>query len=112
MRGLIALAGRAAALAILLEGRVFGADEARAMGLLTRVVDDAQVATEAAAAPSASPRAPLAARINKRLSRRLAEGGPLSEDDYRDYFSYAESRDHQEGVRAFLAGEDPTFTGD
>ena len=30
MRGLIALAGRAAALAILLEGRVFGADEARA----------------------------------------------------------------------------------
>ena len=39
--------GRAAALAILLEGRVFGADEARAMGLLTRVVDDAQVATEA-----------------------------------------------------------------
>ena len=57
MRGLIALAGRAAALAILLEGRVFGADEARGLGLLTRVVDDAQVATEAAAAPSASPRA-------------------------------------------------------
>ena len=47
MRGLIALAGRAAALAILLEGRVFGADEARGLGLLTRVVDDAQVATEA-----------------------------------------------------------------
>ena len=46
MRGLIALAG-AAALAILLEGRVFGADEARGLGLLTRVVDDAQVATEA-----------------------------------------------------------------
>ena len=105
--------GPRAALAILLEGRVFGADEARAMGLLTRVVDDAQVATEARrSAERIAQGAPLAARINKRLSRRLAEGGPLSEDDYRDYFSYAESRDHQEGVRAFLAGEDPTFTGD
>ena len=113
MRGLIALAGRAAALAILLEGRVFGADEARGLGLLTRVVDDAQVATEARrSAERIAQGAPLAARINKRLSRRLAEGGPLSEDEYRDYFSYAESRDHQEGVRAFLAGEDPTFTGD
>ena len=111
MRGLIALAG-AAALAILLEGRVFGADEARGLGLLTRVVDDAQVATEARrSAERIAQGAPLAARINKRLSRRLAEGGPLSEDEYRDYFSYAES-DHQEGVRAFLAGEDPTFTGD
>ena len=65
-----------------------------------------------AAAPSASPRRAAGRPHQQRLSRRLAEGGPLSEDDYRDYFSYAESRDHQEGVRAFLAGEDPTFTGD
>ena len=57
------------------------------MGLLTRVVDDAQVATEARrSAERIAQGAPLAARINKRLSRRLAEGGPLSEDDYRDYF--------------------------
>ena len=56
--------------------------------------------------------APLAARINKRLSRRLAEGGALTEDEYQDYFSYAESRDHKEGVRAFLAGVDPSFSGD
>ena len=65
MRGLIALAGRAAALAILLEGRVFGADEARGLGLLTRVVDDAQVATEARrSAERIAQGAPLAARIN------------------------------------------------
>ena len=56
--------------------------------------------------------APLAARINKRLSARLSQGGALTEDEYQDYFSYAESRDHQEGVRAFLAGVDPSFSGD
>ncbi|OXC90216.1 enoyl-CoA hydratase, partial [Achromobacter sp. KAs 3-5] len=62
---------------------------------------------------TASPRAaPLAARINKRLSARLATGAALTEDEYQDYFSYAESRDHREGVRAFLAGEDPSFSGD
>lgn len=57
MRGLLALAGRAATLAILLEGRVFGAAEARDLGLLTRIVADADVAAQACAAPSASARA-------------------------------------------------------
>ncbi len=113
MSGLLALVGRAATLAILLEGRVFGAAEARDLGLLTRVVPDAQVADAARrSAERIAAGAPLAARINKRLSRRLAAGGALTEDEYQDYFSYADSRDHKEGVRAFLAGEDPSFSGD
>ncbi|CAB3886307.1 enoyl-CoA hydratase/isomerase family protein [Achromobacter piechaudii] len=113
MRGLLALAGRAATLAILLEGRVFGAEEAHGLGLLTRIVPDDQVADAARrSAERIAQGAPLAARINKRLSARLAQGGPLTEDEYQDYFSYAESRDHKEGVRAFLAGVDPSFSGD
>ncbi|KNE26108.1 MULTISPECIES: enoyl-CoA hydratase/isomerase family protein [Achromobacter] len=113
MRGLLALVGRAATLAILLEGRVFGADEAHGLGLLTRIVPDDQVADAARrSAERICQGAPLAARINKRLSARLAQGGALTEDEYQDYFSYAESRDHQEGVRAFLAGVDPSFSGD
>ena len=40
MRGLLALAGPAVTLELLLEGRVFNADEAFQKGLLTRVVDD------------------------------------------------------------------------
>lgn len=113
MRGLLALVGRAATLAILLEGRVFGADEAHGLGLLTRIVPDEQVADAARrSAERICQGAPLAARINKRLSARLAQGGVLTEDEYQDYFSYAESRDHQEGVRAFLAGVDPSFSGD
>ncbi|MGS1010362.1 enoyl-CoA hydratase/isomerase family protein [Achromobacter anxifer] len=113
MSGLLALVGRAATLAILLEGRVFGAAEARELGLLTRIVADDQVADAARrSAERIAAGAPLAARINKRLSRRLAAGGALTEDEYQDYFSYADSRDHQEGVRAFLAGVDPSFSGD
>lgn len=113
MRGLLALAGRAATLAILLEGRVFGAAEARDLGLLTRIVADADVAAQALrSAERICQGAPLAARINKRLSARLAQGGALTEAEYQDYFSYADSRDHREGVRAFLAGVDPHFSGD
>ncbi|MFY1906637.1 enoyl-CoA hydratase/isomerase family protein [Achromobacter xylosoxidans] len=113
MRGLLALAGRAATLAILLEGRVFGTAEARDLGLLTRIVADADVAAQALrSAERIGQGAPLAARINKRLSARLAQGGALTEAEYQDYFSYADSRDHKEGVRAFLAGVDPHFSGD
>ena len=113
MRGLLALAGRAAALAILLEGRVFDAAEALRLGLLTRVAPAGSVAAEAARSAADILRgAPLAARLNKRQSRRLLHDAPLTEADYQDFFSYAGSRDHREGVDAFLAGRPPVFTGD
>src|SRR5690606_6549542 len=113
MRGLIALAGRAATLAILLEGRVFGAREAQSLGLLTRVVPDGEVAEEVRrTAERIMQGAPLAARLNKRMSRRLLDPAPLTQAEYDDFFSYADSRDHREGVRAFLAGATPVFTGD
>lgn len=113
MRGLLALVGRPTTLAILLEGRVFPADEAQALGLLTRVVPDAEVSDESLKCAERIMRgAPLAARINKRQSRHLDQGTPLVESDYQDFFSYADSRDHQEGVSAFLAGRAPIFTGD
>lgn len=113
MQGLLALAGRAATLAILLEGRVFDAAEAQSLGLLTRVVPDTEVAAQARASADRIMRgAPLAARINKRQSRHLQQGAPLEESHYQDFFSYAESQDHREGVAAFLAGRAPVFTGD
>jgi enoyl-CoA hydratase/carnithine racemase len=113
MRGLLNVAGRAVVLELLLEGRILDADEACSKGLLTRVTPadelDAQVrrCVERIVAG-----APLAARLNKRIAARLSRGDPLREEEYERFFSYAESRDHAEGVRAFLAGEAPTFTGD
>jgi enoyl-CoA hydratase len=40
------------------------------------------------------------------------EPAPLTEAELEELFAYAESRDHHEGVRAFLAGEEPSFTGE
>src|SRR5512145_2038918 len=72
---LIALAGEAVALEILLEGRVFDAAEAKDKGLVTRVVPDDQVAVEAgAAAQRIADGAPLVARWHKKFARRLASG--------------------------------------
>ncbi|MGY8526048.1 enoyl-CoA hydratase/isomerase family protein [Paracidovorax citrulli] len=113
LRGLLALAGRAAALEILLEGRVFDAQEALAKGLLTRVVAAADLRAQAlATARRIAAGAPLAARTNKLTIRRLtSEPEPLSEAELREHFSYAESADHVEGVSAFLARRPPRFKG-
>jgi len=112
MRGLLALAGKAATLEILLEGRVFDAAEALAKGLLTRVAEPGRLDDETGRCVARILNgAPGAARLNKRILARL-EAGPVGPADWPALFSYAESRDHREGVRAFLAGEDPVFRGE
>lgn len=114
MRGLLALAGPAVTLEILLEGRVFNADEAHAKGLLTRVVDDAGLDEHVhMMAQRLAQGAPLAARINKEtVSRLTTSTEPLSCAEIDQFFRYAESRDHHEGVDAFLNGHTPVFTGE
>ncbi|MBV6271305.1 enoyl-CoA hydratase/isomerase family protein [Alcaligenaceae bacterium CGII-47] len=114
VRGLLALVGRARTLEILLEGRVFDAAEALAKGLLTRVIPDDELGAEVARTARRLIRnAPLAARLNKRIVTRLcAAPHELTQAELHSFFSYAESRDHRHGVQAFLAGEEPVFTGD
>lgn len=114
MRGLLALAGRAATLEILLEGRVFDAAEAMAKGLLTRVLPESEVDADVMrTARRLAGGAPLAARINKQTVARLcASTEPLTGQELSHLFSYAQSRDHREGVQAFLAGVQPVFTGE
>lgn len=114
MQGLMALVGRAVTMEILLEGRIFEAEEALSKGLLTRVLPSGKVrANVMASAKRLSSGAPLAARINKQTAARLSPiPAPLTEAELLNLFRYAESRDHQEGVRAFLNGSEPVFTGD
>lgn len=114
MQGLLALAGRAITMEILLEGRVFPAAEALAKGLLTRVVADAEVAADVLrTARRLEQGAPMAARINKLTAARLcATPQALSAQERAFYFDYAERHDHREGVAAFLAGRAPKFTGE
>jgi len=113
LESLIALAGKATALELLLEGGLLNASQALAKNLVTRVVPDNRVALETwESARRIARGAPLAARINKCLARRLgSQKLPLDADEIAFAFSYAESADHLEGVSAFLEGREPRFTG-
>lgn len=112
LQDLMALIGPARALEILLEGAVFGAEEAMAKGLLTRVVADESVAEEAhrAAARIASG-APLVNRWHKRFVRKLASGAALDETERLEPYACFDTEDYRIGKAAFLRKEKPTFVG-
>jgi enoyl-CoA hydratase len=109
---LIALAGEAVALEILLEGRVFDAAEAKDKGLVTRVVPDDRVEAEALdSAQRIADGAPLVARWHKKFARRLRDSRPLSAEEYDEGFACFGTEDFRIGYRAFLAKAKPTFEG-
>jgi enoyl-CoA hydratase/carnithine racemase len=112
MRALVELVGRSVALEVLLEGRIINACEAKDIGLVNRVVPDEELAAEAGATAERIARgAPLAARGHKRLAHRALDPRPLSEQDWAAAFETCDSADYREGVRAFLAKEQPVFKG-
>ncbi len=110
--GLAGLVGRAAALEILLEGRIFGAQEAKDKGLVTRVVPDAEVEHEAMeTAGRIAEGAPLVARWHKKFLRRLDDPAPLTQAELDEGFACFDTEDFQIGTRAFLAKTKPEFKG-
>ena len=112
MSPLVRLAGADVALEILLEGRIFGAHEAKDKRLVTRVVPDDRVAAEArAAAERIAEGAPLVARWHRKFARRLAEGRPLTEAEYDECFDCFDTEDFRIGYSAFLAKTKPSFVG-
>jgi enoyl-CoA hydratase/carnithine racemase len=108
------LIGRAAALDLLLRGRLIGADEAERIGLITFATEPedlnrraSQLAAELAALP------PLAVREIKRCVD-LGLDGPLSTGlalEERGNLALAETADAREGVAAFNERRPPEFKG-
>ena len=112
LRPLVDLIGPANALEVLLEGRIHGADEALRMGLVNRVVADAEVEREAlASAARIAEGAPLVARWHKKFTRRILQPEPLSEAEMEESFHCFETEDFRAGYRAFLAKAKPEFKG-
>ena len=102
LAGLLALAGRAVAAEILLEGRVWNADEALAKGLLSRVVPDDEAEAETYAT----------ARWHKQYIRRLMpQGAPLTQAEIDANFEYFETEDYRIGYDAFINKQKPKFKG-
>ena len=113
LAGLLAVVGPAVALEILLEGRVFGAQEAFDKGLVQRVVADEDVEAEArAAAQRIAAGAPLVARWHKQFVRRLRPAPQLSDADWAEGYACFDTADFREGLAAFLAKREPRFSGE
>ncbi len=112
LAALVQLAGRAVAMEMLLEGRVFGAAEAREKQLVNRVVADADVEREAyATAERIAAGAPMVARWHKQFLRELEPGVALTQAQRAEGFRCYDSEDFRIGYRAFLAKQKPEFVG-
>jgi enoyl-CoA hydratase/carnithine racemase len=97
---------------MLIEGRIFSGREAYEKGLLSRVVPDDQVASEALAlARRIAEGAPLSARYHKAAIRRLRGPLPVTQEEEAATSGFTRTEDFRNACRAFLAKQRPAFHG-
>ena len=108
------LVGKGRALELILSGRVIGATDAAAMGLVNHVVEPARLLDEALAlAAEIAALAPQAVRVSIEavhhgLNMAIDDACRLEAGLFATLFS---TRDQKEGARAFLEKRKPEFTG-
>jgi enoyl-CoA hydratase len=110
---LIDLVGPGCAKDVMFTGRLVPADEAHALGLVTRVVSASviELAVRSLALEIAS-NAPLTLRATKEIIRRLTAARRLAPGEDIDALEMCyTSNDFREGVTAFLAKRKPHWTG-
>lgn len=112
MTGLIEAVGKSNALRILLEGDIFGAEEALRLGLVNHLVPAAEhEAFVLERARLIAEGAPLVARWHKKFANRLMDPRPLEPAERAESFACFDSEDFRIGYRAFLDKRTPKFVG-
>ena len=116
MQGLVNLVGKGNALYILYSGRLVDAQEALGMGLVNQVVATEDLApTTYQLTREIAALAPLSHAINKRtLNQVLAKPrlDQLTQDEADLPLAQFDTKDYQEGYRAFLEKRRPEFRGE
>ena len=115
MYGLVNLVGKGNALYILLSGRLLDAEEALRIGLVNQVVAPVQLAEVTyRLAGEIAALAPLSHAVNKRtLNQVLAKPAlDLTPAEAELPLTQFDTRDYQEGYRAFLEKRPPEFIGE
>ncbi len=109
---LVALVGDARVREIIFTARLIEAEEAKAVGLVSEVLDDADAVMARAGELAAllASHAPLTLRATKEGLRRLRVEGEGAEDRDLIEMTYM-SEDFREGMEAFLAKRTPEFRG-
>ena len=106
--------GTALAMDLILTGRMIDADEAKAAGLVSRVVPAAETGSSAVAvADTIASMPPLAVRAAKQAVRAASER-PLSEGlrlERSAFFDLFATEDQREGMRAFMEKRPATWSG-
>ena len=109
---LVRLLGPGPVLEILLSGELIDAERALAVGLVNRVFPDVAVVEQGyGLVARIAAGAPLVNRWHKKFVRRLLDRRPLTDAEREEVHEAFETRDYQEGRRAFMEKRDPDFEG-
>ncbi|HEY8358764.1 MAG TPA: enoyl-CoA hydratase-related protein [Ramlibacter sp.] len=110
--GMVRFVGRKTAMEILLEGRLFDAQEAYVKGIVNRVVPRESFEAEVRkTVERIATGAPLVARWHKKFSRRLEDPAPLSAAEHEEAYECYDTDDYRIGYEAFLNKRKPEFVG-
>ncbi|MFH1803969.1 MAG: enoyl-CoA hydratase-related protein [Pseudomonadota bacterium] len=106
------LLGQGRLLEILLEGQSFGAERARDIGFVARVVANEAFEDEITrTAAHIAAGAPITQRLHKKMISRLLEGGALNAAEFDEGYRAFDSDDFREGYTAFIEKRKPVFVG-